>query len=290
MYHFESDATGYWPTTSTLDWCESNYTHCKYIAEFWNSATNLSYVLCALYGAYMVHRYRMEKRFLAAYISLGVIGIGSFLFHATLMYEMQLMDELPMLFTVCVLTYIIFEARPNSKHDRALGIFLTLDAVLVTIIYLWWKQPIFFQAAYAIHIALIFLRGLSLYLELKKSPEKHILQRLFSYGWGMHAAAIVLWNIDNHFCGDLRVARQGLGDNFSWLLQLHGWWHVLTGIGSYAHILGNQWLRLMMLDQSHEFKVHWLGGIFPILRPADDKTIYRKEETKRKKRRHRIHH
>jgi len=222
----------------------------------------------------MVNRFKMEQRFLLAYISLGVIGIGSFMFHATLMYEMQLMDELPMLFTVCVLTYSIFEASPNSKHDRALRIFLTFDAIFVTVFYVWFKHPLIFQAAYGIHIALIFFRGLSLFITLSPSPAKDTLQRLFGYGWGMHAAAIIVWNIDNHFCGQLRSARSDLGDNLGWLLQLHGWWHVLTGIGSYAYILGNQWLRLMLLEQNHEFKIHWVGWIFPILREADQFSTY----------------
>lgn len=68
---------------------------CKYIAEFWNSLTNILFLALALLGAWQVWQQRQATAFLWAYVSFGVVGFGSFLFHATLSYEMQLLDELP---------------------------------------------------------------------------------------------------------------------------------------------------------------------------------------------------
>ncbi|XP_013916330.1 PREDICTED: alkaline ceramidase 3 [Thamnophis sirtalis] len=69
------DRAGYWgPPTSTLDWCEENYVVSSYIAEF-------------------------------------SVGLGSWCFHMTLKYEMQLLDELPMIYSCCVFVYCLILKR-----------------------------------------------------------------------------------------------------------------------------------------------------------------------------------
>ena len=43
------------------------------------------------------------------YTTLLTVGIGSALFHMTLKYEMQLLDELPMVWGGCAVAYCMFE-------------------------------------------------------------------------------------------------------------------------------------------------------------------------------------
>lgn len=86
--------------TATIDWCELNYTHTPYIAEFYNSLTNFPTILLGLYGAYRSIKGGLRKRFALGFLGLTGIGLGSFGFHASLKWEWQLMDELPM---VCLL-------------------------------------------------------------------------------------------------------------------------------------------------------------------------------------------
>ena len=44
---------GFWlPHTATIDWCESNYAVTSYIAEFWNTVSNLVMILFPMYGIY----------------------------------------------------------------------------------------------------------------------------------------------------------------------------------------------------------------------------------------------
>lgn len=42
-----------------------------------------------------------------------------------------------------------------------------------------------------------------------------------------------LWNVDMHFCEPLIGARRAVGQPLGYLLELHGWWHVLTAVGAY---------------------------------------------------------
>ena len=78
-----------------------------YIAEFYNTVTNLSMILPGLYGMYTVSRDRLELRwdsilywyrltcytfirFFVSYFMLFLVGVGSTLFHMTLQWETQI--------------------------------------------------------------------------------------------------------------------------------------------------------------------------------------------------------
>ena len=47
----------------------------------------------------------------------------------------------------------------------------------------------------------------------------------------------VIWNIDNITCSWLTEAKRKIGMPLSFLLELHGWWHIFTGIGAYICML-----------------------------------------------------
>jgi len=274
MHYFDYEnlnaAKDYWPRTATLDWCEENYILCHNIAEFWNSLTNLTFLILAAYGAIMVIRHRGESRYLLAYLTMGLVGVGSFLFHATLTYEMQLLDELPMIYCVCVVTFCVFESEKEPRYGKPLKIFLILDALAITCIYLLNKSPLFFQTSYALHLVAIVLRGTQLFHRLPVSRGKKHLKSLFLFGYIMHSGAFLLWNMDNRFCGKLRAMREQLGV-FAPLLQLHAWWHILTGIGTYVYMVGNQFLRILMLEMEEEFEIRWKLGMIPVVARVEEK-------------------
>lgn len=77
--------TSFWgPVTSSTDWCEQNYVYSSYIAEFFNTASNIPGILLALIGLVNALRQRFEKRFSVLHLSNITLAIGSMLFHATL--------------------------------------------------------------------------------------------------------------------------------------------------------------------------------------------------------------
>jgi len=79
---------GYWdPQTSTVDWCESNYTVTKYCAEAFNASTNIIFFYLGVKG---IALYRHDPILLISYIGYLTVGLGSFLFHATLKCELDL--------------------------------------------------------------------------------------------------------------------------------------------------------------------------------------------------------
>lgn len=82
--------------TGTIDWCETNYSHSRYIAEFVNTLTNIPSISLGLYGLYHTRKNGIPLRYGLCFLGLSLIGLGSFGFHASLKWEWQLMDELPM--------------------------------------------------------------------------------------------------------------------------------------------------------------------------------------------------
>uniref|UniRef100_H2XP03 Alkaline ceramidase n=1 Tax=Ciona intestinalis TaxID=7719 RepID=H2XP03_CIOIN len=85
---------GFWgKPTATLDWCEENYVTNKYIAEFWNTTSNVIMILpplvCALYN----WNKGLEMRYILANLSILAVGVGSWMFHMTLWYEMQVFSK-----------------------------------------------------------------------------------------------------------------------------------------------------------------------------------------------------
>ena len=82
-----------------------------YIAEFWNTLTNLAMIIPALKGLYEVRRQKFESWFANLYLLLLFTGIGSWMFHMTLRYTSQLMDELPMVWGSAYMVYCLNRVR-----------------------------------------------------------------------------------------------------------------------------------------------------------------------------------
>lgn len=105
----ELDAVNpYGKITSLLDWCEEDlFSPIWFVAEFWNTVSNVAMLVLGLYGAYRCHKQGLDLRFILGYLSLSLVGIGSAAFHGTLLFESQLLDEIPMLITDAIYLYII---------------------------------------------------------------------------------------------------------------------------------------------------------------------------------------
>lgn len=65
------------------------------------------------------------------------VGLGSFIFHATLLYEAQLADELPMVYVATYCLALLFDCDPgfSLRTPRALG--LTALYFVFNIFFTW---------------------------------------------------------------------------------------------------------------------------------------------------------
>ena len=79
-------------TRNKVDWCEENYVVISYIAEFWNTVSNILFLIIP---PIMINRFRDYEAELGmpiryVWLLLMTVGIGSIYFHATLSLAGQL--------------------------------------------------------------------------------------------------------------------------------------------------------------------------------------------------------
>ena len=74
------DKIGFWGLpSSTINWCETNYEVNHYIAEFWNTITNLGMILPSIYGMLNCRQLNIEARYTYSFI-LKLSQSGSVIF------------------------------------------------------------------------------------------------------------------------------------------------------------------------------------------------------------------
>ena len=118
-------ASGYWPPPSgEFNWCEPDYVYTPLVTELWNSVTSLSFLVGPVLGWGRAKCWEVRLNLLL----VAAIGLGSVVFHATLQYEGQLLDEVPM---IC---YIVHTVALLARKDVSCPIALKVAMVLLSVL------------------------------------------------------------------------------------------------------------------------------------------------------------
>ncbi|KAI7899544.1 ceramidase [Cokeromyces recurvatus] len=251
--------------TSTIDWCEENYTISPYLAEFFNTITNLGFVIFSLFGIYNILKNGSNKTIILAYLGVIFVGFGSWCFHMTLQYKMQLLDELPMIYVASLVMWLTYLADPNTKNNIIPPLVLFIYSVIITYSYLIINNPIFHQVSYGILVVGIVIRATYLFYQIPQDkstsysrPRMRLLLWLSAFGF---IIAFILWNIDNQFCMYLRAWRNTVPILIGSVSELHGWWHIGTALGVYYFIVFCEWIQPTLAKENKKFKLCWMGPL-----------------------------
>lgn len=170
---------------------------------------------------------------------------------------MQLVDELSMIYTTCLMCYATFSYSKSRLYSFLLALGLVSLALFITLYYHYLQDPAFHQNAYAILTAIVFFRSVYV-MEFtlrpsltKKEDEFKLLRKrsmnvdekeisrsaesrdakILSTMWVMIVTGLsifltgfLIWNLDNIFCPKLRVWRRQIGLPWGMILEGHGWW------------------------------------------------------------------
>lgn len=245
-----SSAHGLWgPVDSLHTFCEISYRDTSVVAEPFNALGSLIYVGA---GLFHLHSFKSTGRpvrweLLVQVWVLIAVGLGSFLFHATMRYHMELLDELPMLaFMTSVLIQFGATTGEGSKLEAAHPWFasapnraqtfarcaLAINGAAVCI-YLTTHHFGFFVSAFTADVLALAVMVLSLYSKVS------FVQMLIWKAILEIILARVAWEAENHLCA-----------SSPWVWPLHNMWHLLSAGSAFDMIALSYYLRLECLGIS----------------------------------------
>jgi len=232
-------APGWWsPRTASVDWCEPNYVHTPYVAEFYNTLSSLAVVVAGAAGLALSWSHSYRRRFALSFMLMLIVGVGSVAFHGTLRKEGQALDELPMVFGTQAFTFIAVEASVGGfgrvPRLRWLAPLLTLSCVAFAAGYVFLGSAafLFFVALYISGVLLLVGLSCGLYRRLGAGARRIGIASNILYGGGF----LLLWLPDVFHCA--------LVQRFSF----HAWFHLTSTLGP--------WCGLCFLTFAHYQLAH----------------------------------
>ncbi|KAH8808410.1 alkaline ceramidase [Xylogone sp. PMI_703] len=271
---------GYWtPVTSTINWCEEDYYATLWSAEIVNTLTNLLFMALGVKGLRNCFKHDHDSVFVVSFIGYLLVGTGSFFFHSTLKYPMQLVDELSMIYTASLMCYATFSFSRPGLFRLALGVGLIGLSAFITLYYHYLQDPLFHQNAFAILTAIVLFRSMYV-MEVNIRPsfkerssaakenkdsytsteservtnirrDEEIIKEMWimvAVGLTIFLSGFGIWILDQKYCSNLRRWRREIG---------LPWGILLEGIGSYYYIVWAIWLRHCLNERQGEYSLNW---------------------------------
>ncbi|KAK6930705.1 Alkaline ceramidase [Dillenia turbinata] len=249
--------TSFWgPVTSATEGCEMNYVYSSYIAEFFNTISNVPGILLALIGFINAFRQRFEKRFSVLHMSNMILAIGSMTYHATLQNVLQQSDETPMVWEMLLYIYVLYS--PDWHYRSTMPTFLFLYGAMFAVFHWLLHFRVVFKVHYAVLCFLCIPRMYKYYIY----TEDVLAKRLARLYFGNFILASLCWIFDRLFCKHI--------SRWYFNPQGHALWHVLMGFGTY---FANAFLMFCRAQQlGWNPKVVYLMGFFPYVHIQKPKT------------------
>lgn len=257
---------------STIKWCEDKNLHSNYIIEWYNTWTGLCLSLTGIVF-YLNHINSIHiSNFKNACVVLGFLGLGTMLFHSTLLYIFQLTDEIPMLLLCFEYIKIIYSFKELYKINKINEVdidilfihkFIYYYSIFITVIGFIYNtlQIVLFQSLILILVIYILcdlnvVEKHNIFLFKKLLREKNQLEQDLLYHFKVSQKLAILKNNINY------ISRQNdtlatykkyfyvcaassvivwLSDNlfcnqikyYNISFNGHAMWHIFTSIGLY---------------------------------------------------------
>lgn len=200
--------------------------------------------------------------------------LGSTMFHMTLLYPMQLLDELPMIYSFSFNLYALIDVlmigcklEEDRKIEKTLVfkffesrqyvfLLLLVYCSFVSFVYIFvFTDPVFHQTSFGLLIVL------NIIFAYENSKIYNIPKKLFVLAIVYFLIGFLFWNLDNHFCNALRSHRLQvetffrlnnsntneldingvilniLAVSLKSISEFHSYWHVFTAYSSFVGIL-----------------------------------------------------
>ncbi|KAG8471042.1 hypothetical protein KFE25_009463 [Diacronema lutheri] len=242
--------TGFWGSPTALHtFCEPKYAPSYFFAEMFNSISSLIFCAAAIY--LLVDRdIRADLVVVLLAVALFIIGLGSAAFHATMLWEYELWDELPMLVFVALalLSKAACLPRALQPYRAAYVSAVTLATCGSAAAYVLLKKYDVFVHSFTLIVFVDLAVGSAQPAESRAINWFKLMTALTL------AAGKALWEVEVRLCAvEPRV----------WVL--HVAWHVLACASAYCGILCNFLFRVERGLNPHyphgtEYTTRWSAG------------------------------
>ncbi|KAL4874312.1 ceramidase [Aspergillus karnatakaensis] len=222
--------SAFWgPQTANIKF---DYSITRYIAEFINSLTNLVYVIYAIYGLRQLHQDRKpttDDSISRAVPYWGLLAVG---------YETQMLDDLSMLFTTTPILHRVLTVNTKHRVSHVTAILLASLLALITVYHVATDELLIHNLFFGTSITVIGVRTMQLINTRTRagSPVRAQAWGMVTFGALIFHGGYWLWLVDHWACGFLGNLRDRVDLPWAFVPELHGWWHICTGIGSYVYI------------------------------------------------------
>lgn len=246
---------GYWGPISSSTACEGNYAVSAYVAQFYNTISNIPGIVLGLIGIINSIRQRFEKRFSILHVATMSLCLGSILFHGTLQHGHQQSEETPMVWLMLMYIYVLYS--PDWHYRSTMPTVLFIYGSIFAILHSQFR----FVVSYRIHhlfLGLLCLpRAYKYYMHTTDQYAKRLARRYIL----TMIVGCACWALDWIFCERMST----------WIVnpQAHAWWHFFMGFDFYFANTFLQFCRAQQLNWYPE--LHSFYGL-PYVRISKSKT------------------
>ncbi|ESZ98467.1 hypothetical protein SBOR_1129 [Sclerotinia borealis F-4128] len=196
------------------------------------------------------------------YLGLAAVGILSALFHATCKDWTQWGDDTSMLIATSTVLHRVFTYDKSLKFTVVTGSSLFVFMVTFIAWHCITDETVMHPVLFGIEIAFVGIKTRSIINQrVANAAVQKQVKKLVTYGGVIFVSGFLIWNIDNHFCSSLTDIKRSIGMPWSFILELHGWWHILTGIGAYIFIALVEYLTSEEAGQALGSSFAWPVGL-----------------------------
>ena len=209
---------------SIVEWCEgrvSRYEITNFISEHTNSLSNIAFLIAPLYSS--GENPECDN-------AIRMIGLGSFIFHATESYFGQLLDEIPM----SLLAYFYFQIVCKMANYGRIYNRLYSRTCLYNRIYLMTMLAVWIiyikHKVYLLFVSFFFLQiSLPIYIVSTKIRKTEKQKKALIKGSSCALFSVACWLYERHLYTDDNCPT----DMLDFRYYLHSYWHFGMALAHY---------------------------------------------------------